>query len=126
MLDHISLGTCDLARATRFHDAVLAPLGIVRVWTRPEAVGYGRPGEDDRLAIKLRVVYSPPGAGFHLAFTAASRTEVDACHRAALEQGAIDDGAPGLRPQYGPGYYAAFVIDPDGHRLEVVCHEVIA
>jgi catechol 2,3-dioxygenase-like lactoylglutathione lyase family enzyme len=64
-----------------------------------------------------------PGAGWHLALTASSRQAVDAFHAVALRMGASDEGAPGLRPHYGSGYYAAFIRDPDGHKLEVVCHE---
>ncbi len=123
MLDHLSLGTTDLARAAVFYDAALAPLGFVRVWTTIDAVGYGVPGGGDKLAIKHRPHATPPGPGFHVAFTASPREAVDAFFRAALEHGGMDHGAPGLRPKYGPGYYAAFVADPDGNRIEAVCHE---
>jgi len=122
MLDHLSLGTTDLVRATAFYDAALSPLGVVRVWTHEDAVGYGYPGEDDRLAIKRREGFVAPRGGFHVALVARSRAEVDAFFRAAVEKGGMDDGPPGLRPHYGPTYYAAFVVDPDGHRLEAVCH----
>lgn len=123
MLDHLSLGTANLERAAAFYDAALAPLGVVRVWTHPDAVGYGQPGGDDKLAIKQRPGFAAPGPGFHLALTARVRSEVDAFHRAAIAHGGTSDGEPGLRPRYGPGYYAAFVVDPDGHRLEAVCHD---
>jgi catechol 2,3-dioxygenase-like lactoylglutathione lyase family enzyme len=123
MLDHISLGTTDLVRAVAFYDASLAPLGVVRVWTGADAVGYGYPGGDEKLALKQRTGSRPPGAGFHLALTARTRPEVDAFFRAALAHGGTDQGAPGLRPHFGPNYYAAFVRDPEGHPLEVVCHE---
>jgi catechol 2,3-dioxygenase-like lactoylglutathione lyase family enzyme len=122
MLDHVSLGTTDLARAAAFYDASLALLGIVRVWSYPDAVGYGYPGGDDKLAIKQRPGFVAPGPGFHLALTARVRSEVDAFFEAAIAHGGKDDGPPGLRPRYGPNYYAAFVVGPDGHRLEVVCH----
>ncbi len=121
-LDHLSLGTRDLDRATAFYDAALAPLGLVRVWTFPDAVGYGLPGEGDVLAIKQRPASVAPGPGFHLALSAQAPPDVDAFHHAALAHGGTDDGPPGARPQYGHGYYAAFVMDPDGHRLEAVCH----
>ncbi len=121
-LDHLSLGTADLARATKFWDAVLAPLGVLRVWTHGDAIGYGLPGGEDKLAIKAREGFVAPGAGFHLALTATTRAAVKASFQAALENGGAPDGDPGARPQYGPGYYAAFVIDPDGHRIEVVYH----
>lgn len=121
MLHHVSLGVADLQRASSFYDAVLAALGYGRVWTDANAVGYGEPGGGDKLAIKLR---SPgaaaPGPGFHLAFAAPDRAAVACFHEAALRHGGADNGAPGLRPHYGPHYYAAFVIDPDGHALEAV------
>lgn len=127
MLHHISLGVSDIERSARFYDAALLPLGYVRVWEDltpgddDQAVGYGPPGDGDRLAIKLRGANAcAPGPGFHLAFAAASRAAVDAFHAAALRNGGQDNGAPGLRPDYGDSYYAAFVVDPDGHRLEAV------
>lgn len=121
MLSHLSLGVTDLARAAAFYDAVLAPLGAVRVWSAADAVGYGAPGGPDRLALFL--VSDPSarvaaGPGFHLALTAPDLAAVHAFHRAALAHGGTCDGEPGPRPQYGPAYYAAFVRDPDGHKLE--------
>jgi catechol 2,3-dioxygenase-like lactoylglutathione lyase family enzyme len=83
MLDHLSLGTTDLSRAITFYDAALAPLGVVRVWAHPDAVGYGYPGHEDRLAIKLRPGARPPGPGFHVAIAATTRREVDAFFEAA-------------------------------------------
>ncbi|OLP57475.1 glyoxalase [Rhizobium rhizosphaerae] len=126
MLHHASLGVRDIVRASAFYDAVLLPLGYVRVWSdlRPgeagQAVGYGLPGGGDRLALKQADEAHPPGPGFHLAFAAPDRKAVKAFHAAALATGGTDNGAPGLRPDYGPRYYAAFVIDPDGHRIEAV------
>lgn len=124
MLDHVSLGVADLARAARFYDAVLEPLGYVRVWTYEKAIGYGIAGGEDKLAIKERAGAHPPGEGFHLAFTATSREAVDSFHARALAVAGLDQGPPGLRPAYGPGYYAAFVRDLDGHRIEAVFHEI--
>lgn len=121
MLHHVSLGTNDIERARAFYDAALEPLGFVRVWSFDDAVGYGRPGGGDRLALKLRPGARAPGPGFHLAFGAPSRAAVAAFHAAALAHGGEDDGAPGLRPKYGRDYFAAFVRDPDGHPLEAVC-----
>lgn len=122
MLGHLSFGVADLARAARFYDAVLKTLGFARVFDSGEkGVGYGPPGEPDKLALFPRGnATRAPGPGFHLAFDAPSRAAVDAFYAAALAHGGNDDGAPGLRPHYGATYYAAFVIDPDGHKLEAV------
>ena len=127
MLHHLSLGVADIERAAAFYDAALAPLGYVRVWEdiRPgepdQAVGYGLPGGGDKLALKHRPEgQRPPGPGFHLAFAASGPDAVAAFHAAALRHGGTDNGPPGLRPDYGPTYYAAFVVDPDGHHLEAV------
>jgi catechol 2,3-dioxygenase-like lactoylglutathione lyase family enzyme len=114
MLHHISLGVSDLLRAARFYDAALAPLDYFRVWEdiRPgeadQAIGYGSPGGGDKLAIKHRPEEArPPGPGFHLAFSAPNRQSIARFHAEALKHGGIDNGAPGLRPHYGPHYYAA-------------------
>lgn len=121
MLHHISFGVTDLARSAAFYDATLSALGYVRVWSDDTAVGYGQPGGDDKLAIKLRPAeVVAPGPGFHLAFAAPSRDAVALFHAAALRHGGADNGAPGLRPDYGDNYYAAFVVDPDGYRVEAV------
>jgi len=122
MLGHLSFGVADLPRSIAFYDAALAPLGFVRVWTNERGAGYGTPGGGDKLALKIQSgPVTPPGPGFHLAFDAMSREAVDRFHAAALASGGTDEGAPGLRPHYGPSYYAAFVRDPDGHKLEAVC-----
>jgi len=122
MLGHLSFGVLDLARAARFYDPVMAALGQARVFTGPVSIGYGAPGtENDRLLLKLRDDAAPPGPGFHLAFDAPDRAAVDAFYAVALANGGTDNGAPGVRERYSPTYYAAFVIDPDGHRLEAVC-----
>ena len=122
MISHLSLGTTDLPRSAHFYDAVLGALGYVRVWMAETAVGYGVEGGDDKLAIKLQAGEAPlaAGPGFHLAFVAPSQRAVDRFHAAALEMGGRSNGSPGLRPNYGDNYYAAFVIDPNGHRLEAV------
>ncbi len=121
MIGHISFGVRDLGAAIGFYDMALAPLGLVRVWTTKDGAGYGARGGGDVLALKQRADAGPPGAGFHLALNAESRAAVDAFHAAALAAGARDDGAPGLRPHYGPDYYAGFVRDPEGWSLEAVC-----
>jgi catechol 2,3-dioxygenase-like lactoylglutathione lyase family enzyme len=130
MLHHISLGAVDIERAARFYDAALEPLGYVRVWTdlRPgqsgQAVGYGPAGSGDKLAIKQVSTSSPQIPGFHVALAAPSRAAVTAFHAAALATGGTCNGKPGLRPDYGPTYFAAFVVDPEGHRLEAVCKAI--
>ena len=125
MIDHLSLGVSDLARSGTFYDALLAPLGYVRLFANERGIGYGPPGaRDEGFAILAAGAQAKPlGQGWHLAFAAPDRQAVDSFHAIALQNGAIDEGGPGLRPKYGPGYYAAFVLDPDGHRLEAVCHE---
>jgi catechol 2,3-dioxygenase-like lactoylglutathione lyase family enzyme len=121
MLGHLSFGVADLDRAARFYDAILAPLGFVRAWTESDGVGFGEPGGPDKLALFAKPGEArAPGPGFHLAFDAPSRSGVDAFHTAALAAGGTDAGAPGPRPHYSPTYYAAFVIDPDGYKLEAV------
>ncbi|WP_126967965.1 VOC family protein [Xanthomonas arboricola] len=132
MLHHLSLGVRTIEASAAFYDAVLAALGYVRVWsdlepgTLDQAVGYGRPGGDDSLALKQRqAAQCAPGAGFHLAFAASDAAAVDAFHLAALQHGGSCNGAPGLRPDYGDDYYVAFVIDPDGHHLEAVVNTTV-
>lgn len=121
MLHHISLGVTDLRRAAAFYDAALGALGYVRAWTDESAIGYGAPGGGDKLAIKQRGAdATAPGPGFHVALAAPDRESVARFHAAALQHGGRDNGPPGLRPHYGPDYYAAFVIDPDGHPIEAV------
>lgn len=120
MLHHISLGVADLQRAGAFYDAALAALGFRRVFSDATAIGYGIEDGEDKLCLKLRANTAPPGEGFHLAFAAPSPGAVHAFHAAALESGGTCNGPPGLRPHYGPNYYAAFVVDPDGHPVEAV------
>lgn len=126
MLSHLSLGVRDLAAAGRFYDEILRPLGVVRVWETPRGIGYGFPGQGDKLALLAQPDAEGPlaaGPGFHLAFTAPDPRSVDRFHEAALTGGGTCEGPPGLRPHYGPTYYAAFVRDRDGHKLECV-HQV--
>jgi catechol 2,3-dioxygenase-like lactoylglutathione lyase family enzyme len=120
MLHHLSFAVADLGRSAAFYDAVLPPLGYVRVWADDTAIGYGCAGGDDQFAIKLRAGVQAPSDGFHAAFAVASREAVTVFHRAALECGGKDNGGSGLHPEYGPDYFAAFVIDPDGYRIEAV------
>lgn len=120
MLHHISFGVRDLHHAGLFYDAALGALGYRRVFEDDTAIGYGVEDGNDLLCLKLRPDAAAPGAGFHMAFSAPSRAAVDAFHAAALRIGGSDNGAPGLRADYGDHYYAAFVVDPDGHRIEAV------
>ncbi|MFY2558174.1 VOC family protein [Corallococcus terminator] len=120
LLGHLSFGVRELARAMAFYDAALAPLGYARVWNSERSAGYGPPGEGDVLALFVRPDTSAPGPGFHLAFNAPSREAVDQFHAACLKAGGTDQGPPGLRPQYSDSYYACFVTDPDGYKLEAV------
>lgn len=124
MLHHLSFAVIDLARSAAFYDAALSQLGYVRVWADSTAVGYGLQGGGDKFAIKLSPGQAaPPDPGFHLAFSAPSRESVARFHAAALQHGGQDNGVPELCQEYGEHYYAAFVIDPDGYRIEAVINE---
>ena len=126
MLHHLSFSVADLGRSAAVYDATLVTLGCVRVWAYPTAVGYGLPGGGDKFAIKLLSQgVTVPGEGFHVAFRATSREAVDAFYRAALQHGGKDNGGSGLHPEYGRGYYAAFVFDPDDYRVEAVINEEV-
>ncbi len=98
-------------------------MGYFRVWSDKTAIGYGHAGGEDLFAIKLRSEITVPGDGFHVAFAAPSREAVTAFYQMALAHGAQDNGAPGIHSEYGPNYYAAFVFDPDGYRLEAVINQ---
>ena len=121
MLDHVSIGVRDLKAAKRFYDAALKPLGYTCLHEFDGSLGYG----DKAAALWVSAVESPvpPDAksGLHFCFTAPSRQSVAAFHEAALKTGGRNNGKPGLRADYGPNYYAAFVIDPDGYRIEAHC-----
>lgn len=125
MFDHLSITTTDLDRAQSFYDAVLAPLGVPRVNRRERSVGYGERPDADGGPCYLSVYLSinVVADNRHWCFRAPSRAAVRAFHHAALAQGGTDDGPPGLRAIYGPDYYAAFVRDPDGNRLEAVTRQ---
>jgi catechol 2,3-dioxygenase-like lactoylglutathione lyase family enzyme len=118
MLDHIGFSVPDLPASRAFYAAALAPLGIGVLMEFGEHVGMGR---DGRPQFWIGSGGKPAGR-LHLAFVARNREEVQAFHAAAIEAGATDNGEPGLRPEYHPHYYGAFVIDPNGHNIEAVCH----
>ncbi|HZQ11966.1 MAG TPA: VOC family protein [Pseudolabrys sp.] len=118
MIDHVSISVRDLAAATRFYEAVLGSLGMMRLETRPATVGFGKSYPE--FWLNLRGAMAAPGDGAHVCLRALSTDMVDAFHAAALAAGGGSDGAPGLRPRHGEGYYAAFIRDPDGNRIEAV------
>lgn len=125
MLDHVSLGVTDLERSRRFYDAVLRPLGVVRTVDFGGGKGSDYGVTAGSLGVEFTITVEPnaaPTRGMHLCFRAPSRAAVHAFHVAALASGGQDDGAAGLRAQYHPNYFGAFVLDPDGHRIEAVCH----
>ena len=117
MIDHVGFEISDLARSAAFYDAVFLALGGRRLHESTHAIAYGT--DTPELWIVVRGLRPASGFG-HIALSARGRAAVDAAHRAALAGGGRDDGAPGLRPQYGPLYYAAYVRDPDGLRVEFV------
>lgn len=122
MFDHIKFGVSDYAASKAFYLQALAPLGMVAIAEGTPAYGIEM-SIDGKVSLCLFETALRPGP-LHLAFVAATRAQVDAFYKAALAAGASDNGAPGLRPQYSGTYYAAFVIGPDGHNIEVVCHVV--
>ena len=116
MIDHIGFEVTDLGRSARFYDAVCHALGLRRLHDSEHAVAWGR--EHPHLWITARA-RPQPGYG-HVALRATGRRAVDAAYQAGLGAGGTDDGPPGPRPRYGPAYYAAYLVDPDGLRVEVV------
>ena len=118
-LDHIGFAVTDFAKSKAFYTAVLGTLGMAIVG---EGEGWAEMGRDGRHEFWFGALGTPPGP-IHLAFTARTRDEVHAFHAAALAAGGRDNGRPGLRPQYHPNYYGAYVLDPDGHNIEAVCHD---
>jgi catechol 2,3-dioxygenase-like lactoylglutathione lyase family enzyme len=119
MFDHLDIGVTDLARSKAFFLGALRPLGAGVAMEGPYGVGIGRGGKP---SLWLSEATQTP-APLHLAFVADSRAQVDAFYQAALAAGGRDNGAPGLRPEYHPDYYGAFVIGPAGHNVEAVCHK---
>lgn len=123
MIDHVSIPVRDLAASARFYEPVLATLGFTRLRDRPATVGFGHAYPEFWLNLRPRQGIAGDGAhldGAHVALRAPGAAEVDAFHAAALAAGGACDGAPGLRPQYREGYYAAFIRDRDGNRIEAV------
>jgi catechol 2,3-dioxygenase-like lactoylglutathione lyase family enzyme len=118
MIDHISLRVRDLATAKTFYVQALAPIGYEVVMEFPEGFGMGTKGKPDFWVTSG----GREGATTHIAFRSDDNEKVDAFHGAALAAGGMDNGAPGLRHEYHPSYYGAFVRDPDGNNVEAVCH----
>jgi len=120
MIDHVSIGVRDLGQATRFYQAVLGAVGYTKLEARPATVGFGKTYPE--FWINLRATMAPVASdsGSHVGLRVRTVELVDAFHAAALAAGGTCDGAPGLRPQHGEGYYAGFIRDPEGNRLEAV------
>jgi catechol 2,3-dioxygenase-like lactoylglutathione lyase family enzyme len=120
MIDHVGYGVNDYQRSKAFFEQALAPLGITLVMeVREAAAGFGKDGKPFFWLEMLR----PSVTQVHVAFDADDRATVDAFHRAGLEAGGTDNGAPGVREIYHPDYYGAYVLDPDGNNIEAVCHK---
>ena len=120
MIDHISVGVSDLERSARFYEATLAPLGLSRLVTRPATIGFGKNYPEFWINLRAGMTPVAVGSGAHICLRAKATGDVDAFHAAALATDGRSDGAPGLRPHDRVRYYAAFVIDPDGNRIEAV------
>lgn len=120
MIDHVSVAVRDLAASTRFYEAVLGTLGFTKLEIRPATVGFGKTYPEFWINLRTGMTPIEEGSGAHVCFRARSTELIDAFYAAALATGGADDGAPGLRPQHGDGYYAAFIRDLDGNRIEAV------
>lgn len=120
MFDHVKFGVTDFATSKAFYLKVLEPIGVTGVSDWPDGAELYQPDGDTSLCL-FQTDETP--AHLHIAFVADNRQQVDAFYAAALAAGGRDNGPPGLRPEYSGQYYAAFVLDPDGHNIEVVCHE---
>jgi len=120
MIDHVSVGVSDLDRAARFYEAVLAPLGLARLVVRPATIGFGRAYPEFWINLRAGMARVAAGSGVHICLRAKTAAEVDGFHAAALEAGGSSESAPALRPHERMRYYAAFVVDPDGNRIEAV------
>ena len=118
MLDHVSIGVADIARAKRFYDAALAPLGYSCLRESANELGYGADAVNLWVGAAEHPVPPDDRSNLHFCFAAPTRDSVDAFHAAALRAGGRDNGGPGIREAYAADYYAAFVIDPDGYRIE--------
>jgi catechol 2,3-dioxygenase-like lactoylglutathione lyase family enzyme len=120
MIDHVSVSVGNLERSARFYELALAPLGLSRLVTRPATIGFGKSYPEFWINLRAGMAAVAAESGVHICLRAKSTGEIDAFHVAALNAGGRSDGAPGLRPHDRVRYYAAFVIDPDGNRIEAV------
>jgi len=120
MIDHVSIAVRDLDAGGRFYEAVLATIGYAKLVVRANTIGFGKKYPDFWLNRRPDMVTPDPNGGVHICLRAPSAEAVEAFHAAALREGGISDGAPGPRPEYNPGYFAAFIRDPDGNRVEAV------
>jgi catechol 2,3-dioxygenase-like lactoylglutathione lyase family enzyme len=121
MIAHVSIGAREIARARSFYDAALEPLGYTCLSADEGSLGYGAEAPEFWVLRAEHPVPPDDRSGLHFCFTAPDRASVDAFHKSALKAGGKDNGKPGLRADYGPNYYAAFAIDPDGYRIEAWC-----
>ena len=122
MIHHVSLGTNNVGRSRAFYDAVLIVLGLRLIKSSEESADYGVSGVMFSLETPVNGAPASAGNGVHIAFDAGDRSVVDEFYRIALQHGGTDAGPPGLRPTYNPNYYGAFVLDPDGNKIEAVTH----
>src|SRR5450756_3051264 len=120
MIDHVSVSVSSLERAAHFYQPALASLGLSRLVTRPATIGFGKNYPEFWINLRAAMAAVAPESGVHICLRARSTGDVDAFHAAALLAGGRSDGVPGLRPHDRVKYYAAFVIDPDGNRIEAV------
>jgi catechol 2,3-dioxygenase-like lactoylglutathione lyase family enzyme len=120
MIDHVSVAVRDLERAARFYQAVLGAIGYEQLEARPHTVGFGKKYPEFWINLRASMAPIADGCGAHVGLRVRTPALVDAFHAASLAAGGACDGPPGLRPQHGEGYYAAFIRDPDGNRIEAV------
>jgi catechol 2,3-dioxygenase-like lactoylglutathione lyase family enzyme len=120
MIDHVSIAVRDLQQSVKFYDALFAPVGYTKIKVKPASVGYGKTYPEFWINQRSDLTHLDADSGTHICVRVADEAAVQAFHAAALKAGGTSDGAPGLRPEYNERYYAAFIKDPDGNRIEAV------
>jgi catechol 2,3-dioxygenase-like lactoylglutathione lyase family enzyme len=120
MIDHVSVEVADLDRGTKFYEGVLAPLGMTKLVVRPTTIGFGKTYPEFWINLRAGMKPIPLESGTHICLRAPTTAAIEAFHTAALKAGGQSNGAPGPRPEYHPSYYATFIVDPDGNRIEAV------